>query len=542
MVLRKLSQNFRIFMALLLAVLSSGLLQAAPAYANNGTLQPVWCQITGNHWSANPGQGSNDQRSPLTGSYQDGSGTVTAENIGKYPTAVVGQTLWSNASEKPKNLDDECEKQYGKTVTPTAPTVKDDPCGTANDRYIIPAKQGVLYRVGNVTKDAGDNPTNGALSVTITAIPVDGFTLTGDVSWTLSFTNESCQPTTTPTPLPSGIADICGINNDTVPETNTATYTIAHDTKWVNRSRTITYATVGNLVFTPASGWIVSDDGKTATYTYQDWGTPCSPKPADKVEPGEWVIGDWKCGDTAATMTRTVTTTPYIAANCGWVLGTANAKITTETQTHTLTKEEIAAKCGCQSNCGCESQCAPIPAVELTCTLTGVDIVVRNTNLHMPVTVQINGVETTIQAGASSTVHAPFTDLQSRTAPTKVTDISGKIKYGAETKSCPVTPENPGEGGGGGGGQVEGDKDVCPNIPGSQTVVPNGMTKDADGNCSTPGGHVSPAAVSTSLPATIPATGGISEGNPFLIIIASLVAYGSVYFLQGRRKLASSNL
>lgn len=44
-------------------------------------------------------------------------------------------------------------------------------------------------------------------------------------------------------------------------------------------------------------------------------------------------------------------------------------------------------------------------------------------------------------------------------------------------------------------------------------------------------------ATSTEMPATIPATGGTSNGNPYLILIAGLVAYGAVYFLQGRRQL-----
>lgn len=40
---------------------------------------------------------------------------------------------------------------------------------------------------------------------------------------------------------------------------------------------------------------------------------------------------------------------------------------------------------------------------------------------------------------------------------------------------------------------------------------------------------------STELPAALPATGG--ESNPFLILLASLMAYGVAYFLQGRRQL-----
>ena len=81
MVLRKLSQSFKISLALMLSVFSSGILQAMPAYATTGTLLPVWCQITGNHWSAQQGTGDNDQRFPLMGQFSDEYGVVTADNL-----------------------------------------------------------------------------------------------------------------------------------------------------------------------------------------------------------------------------------------------------------------------------------------------------------------------------------------------------------------------------------------------------------------------------------------------------------------------------
>ena len=40
---------------------------------------------------------------------------------------------------------------------------------------------------------------------------------------------------------------------------------------------------------------------------------------------------------------------------------------------------------------------------------------------------------------------------------------------------------------------------------------------------------------STELPAALPATGG--EANPVLILLASIMAYGVAYFIQGRRQL-----
>lgn len=55
------------------------------------------------------------------------------------------------------------------------------------------------------------------------------------------------------------------------------------------------------------------------------------------------------------------------------------------------------------------------------------------------------------------------------------------------------------------------------------------------------GGHVDgEAATDTKLPATIPATGAVDSGNPFLVLTASLVAYGATFFLQKRRELSTS--
>ncbi len=59
--------------------------------------------------------------------------------------------------------------------------------------------------------------------------------------------------------------------------------------------------------------------------------------------------------------------------------------------------------------------------------------------------------------------------------------------------------------------------------------------------CPTPGsgsgGTISVEGVSTTVPATIPATGSDSQGNPMFIILASIIAYGATFFLQQRRSL-----
>ena len=56
--------------------------------------------------------------------------------------------------------------------------------------------------------------------------------------------------------------------------------------------------------------------------------------------------------------------------------------------------------------------------------------------------------------------------------------------------------------------------------------------------CPTPGrggGQTLGTATTAELPAALPATGG--EANPMLILLASIMAYGVAYFIQGRRQL-----
>ena len=123
--LKKLSATFKISLAMMFAVLSSGFV---PAYAyaaqpgntqvkqsSNATLLPVWCQDTGNGWKANQGTGDNQNRTALMGLFSEEYGTVTQEDIDNntYPTATLGQTLWMNSSGQLNEsiLDNACKEQ-----------------------------------------------------------------------------------------------------------------------------------------------------------------------------------------------------------------------------------------------------------------------------------------------------------------------------------------------------------------------------------------------------------------------------------------------
>ena len=70
--------------------------------------------------------------------------------------------------------------------------------------------------------------------------------------------------------------------------------------------------------------------------------------------------------------------------------------------------------------------------------------------------------------------------------------------------------------------------DQCTVTPGSGSG--NGHTLGGATDVKTP----------TVLPTTIPATGAVDSGNPFLVLTASLVAYGATFFLQKRRELSTS--
>ena len=112
-----------------------------------------------------------------------GSVTVTAHALPGY--VLMGTASWSftfSTSAAPV------------AVTPTAPTASD----TA-DTYTIPSMTGVEYLVGGVVKAAGTYSVGDVdATVTVTARAQAGYTLTGQSSWTLTFTK------TPPAPIPSG--------------------------------------------------------------------------------------------------------------------------------------------------------------------------------------------------------------------------------------------------------------------------------------------------------------------------------------------------
>jgi hypothetical protein len=97
---------------------------------------------------------------------------------------LTGTTKWSYSFEAPTDCDEEQE-----TVVPTAVTFVAPTC-TAKGTYTIPAKEGVLYQIGGVTKAAGTYTAENGTSVTVVAVADEGYELgEGAVkSWTYTFT------------------------------------------------------------------------------------------------------------------------------------------------------------------------------------------------------------------------------------------------------------------------------------------------------------------------------------------------------------------
>ena len=77
------------------------------------------------------------------------------------------------------------------TITPIAPTFTNADVETGGGTYVIPAKGGVVYKVGGVVKAAGTYTVSGeaATTVTVTAESsnVDKYELTGTTTWTHSY-------------------------------------------------------------------------------------------------------------------------------------------------------------------------------------------------------------------------------------------------------------------------------------------------------------------------------------------------------------------
>jgi hypothetical protein len=122
------------------------------------------------------------------------NGSETA--AGKYMVGMTGQVDVTAEADQGWTLSGGHEWSHDFTnvpcetkVTPPAPTFNDE-CGTENDTFTIPSKQGVEYRVNGEVMTAGEYSGEG--TVTVRAFALSGFHLKGMTKWSHTFTDENC--------------------------------------------------------------------------------------------------------------------------------------------------------------------------------------------------------------------------------------------------------------------------------------------------------------------------------------------------------------
>ncbi|HET8709206.1 MAG TPA: hypothetical protein VFL85_02900 [Candidatus Saccharimonadales bacterium] len=109
-----------------------------------------------------------------------GTVTITAEAVQGY--TLVGDHIWSYTF-----TDADCPEK----VKPPR-VIFEDFCGTDDDLFIIPSRQGVEYRIDGQVIAAGEYPGNG--TVTVSAFAKVGFKLKGTkTTWTHEFKNQTCS-------------------------------------------------------------------------------------------------------------------------------------------------------------------------------------------------------------------------------------------------------------------------------------------------------------------------------------------------------------
>jgi len=218
-------------------------------------------------------QGATVIASGTTGSIADGAST-TVNLTGLAPGAY---TMTITGSDKTTADTTFTIAACDVPVKPKKPKMHDE-CGTDNDTYKIPNKEGVDYYVNNdiVPATAGKHPTNGASSVTITAKAQPGYVLTGKTTWTLTFDTNACPiKVTPPAPIPT---EKCGTDQDG--------YTIPADHDGV------IYKVNGKTVegFNPATGTVTITaeadqgyvlDGQTSSWTFTFDDKSCAPEPCE---------------------------------------------------------------------------------------------------------------------------------------------------------------------------------------------------------------------------------------------------------------------
>ena len=516
MLLKKLSQSFKITLALMLSVLSSGILQAAPAYAqDNGTLQQVFCNLQGNSgkWTAQIGGQSTSHELPLLENDQ--------------PVFAHDQKDVTRA------MDAACATQYGNVSVTTAPNATDPTCD-ADGQLVVPT-------ITHITWTGGANG-DGPGTYTLVAVADTGYTLTGQSQWTVEV-------------LPQLAAEECDEDPVVVPVSPEITY--AHETSVCTEGEEV--VTSGSITVTAVEGlhyWLgdteITGTEELAPGTYQialitdenfelaaDVTSPVSvtinaatalecEEPAQCPANREWfdqnengVVDEDECfrkvfvckyvgtpgvDERLQTGNNPISVSVHAIANNGWdgTVGSDTSWFSDgQDRSYVLAYDDRTG--GGQEGEPDVSECpapeTPEPQADIdfaiVCVPNGVKVTITNSG-NADGSATVNGETVDVAADSTEEVILPF-DLGTPFVAVVTVVVDGVTSV--QTVNCA-----PGQG----GGQTLGSSTT-------KTTPPQTL------------------GASTELPAALPATG--SESNPFLILLASLMAYGIAYLFQGRRQL-----
>ena len=124
------------------------------------------------------------------------------------------------------------------------------------------------------------------------------------------------------------------------------------------RSKTVTpYKWDGSAWVLDTANAVTTTETQTRPMTEAELKECAGSQPDDKVTYTEWKDGDKSCESKTVTQTRSKTVTPYKWDGSAWVLDTANAVTTTETQTRPMTAEELKA---CEGTPPPDDSCPPL--------------------------------------------------------------------------------------------------------------------------------------------------------------------------------------
>ncbi len=430
-------------------------------------------------------QGGDGPAGVSTGPYSfgptDASGYAVSQDfntVGGTPivTGHYKATLYGKDTGGNINLTDEKAKSKvfkvdcaPTEVTPVGVTFI-DLCGIANDTYTVSSTTGVTYHLGTAAGAVVTaNTYAGSGTVTVVAVANAGFVLSAPYTFSHTFTNVACDSHVTPGAV--SFNEMCGIANDTytVPSTTGVTYHLGTPAGpevgagTYGGTNTVTVVAVANPGF-------VSDGVISWTYDFTD--TPC---PLIPVTTGEVTYVDI-CGtaDDKYTVPTTPNVTYKIGANvvtAGTQTGTGTVTITAYanagyeltapyTFTHTFTNDP------------CDDSDVSL------CHATGSST--NNPYVLIPHISAAGAFNGHLDDGSGGTkgdhqngkdIIPPFVFLGHTYS--QNWDAVGMAIFHNDCDVLPIV-------------------DVCPNIAGPQTTLPEGMVKDAEGNCVTPPVDVCP--------------------------------------------------